>query len=233
MQAEGLKFAIEHFRRRMPHCSGSLIWQYNDCWPCVSWSLMDYNGFAKASWFYTRRAYAPAVASFKDLGEGNVELWISNERLEAIRETVTVSLVDLISGEAVTASVDVEVGSNASHEVWTLPSTWPAPTPGHALRVRSASGAFPDNRLFFAAIKDLRRPRDVKLEVSVTQRDPHTLEVTLQAPAYTLFAHLIVPHGWTRFSDNHFDLLAGERRTITVSNPDVVLRPEDVTVRSV
>jgi beta-mannosidase len=30
-QAEGLKFALEHFRRRKPHCSGTLFWQLNDC----------------------------------------------------------------------------------------------------------------------------------------------------------------------------------------------------------
>ena len=32
-QAEGLKFALEHFRRRKPHCSGTLLWQLNDCLP--------------------------------------------------------------------------------------------------------------------------------------------------------------------------------------------------------
>ena len=32
-QAEGLKFGIEHYRRRQPHCSGTLIWQFNDPWP--------------------------------------------------------------------------------------------------------------------------------------------------------------------------------------------------------
>jgi hypothetical protein len=26
-QAEGLKFGIEHFRRRKPHCSGTLFWR--------------------------------------------------------------------------------------------------------------------------------------------------------------------------------------------------------------
>ena len=69
-QAEGLKFGIEHFRRRTPHCSGSLIWQYNDCWPGISWSLVDYYGFGKASYFYVKRAYAPVMASFKALDDG-------------------------------------------------------------------------------------------------------------------------------------------------------------------
>jgi len=230
-QAEGLKFAIEHFRRRMPHCSGSLIWQYNDCWPCVSWSLMDYNGFAKAGYFYTRRAYAPVLASFKDLGDGQVELWITNEGLSAVDDVVTVSLLDMTTGAATTAEVKVQVDVNASRPVWTLPATWPRPSAAHVLLVRSGSGEFPDNRLFFSPIKDLQRQTDVKIDIAVTQPGPHQLEVTLTATAYALFAHLLVPHGWTRFSDNHFDLLPGERRTITVSNADVVLRPQDVTVR--
>jgi len=231
-QAEGLKFAIEHFRRRMPHCSGSLIWQYNDCWPCVSWSLMDYNGFGKAGYFYTRRAYAPVLASFKDLGHGKVELWISNEGQGAVEDEITVSLVDLVSGKVTTATLQAHVEDNASRAMWTMPATWPQPSAGHALHVRSAKGAFPDNRLFFAPIKDLQRPHDVKLEVSVIQRGPHVLEATVTAPAYALFAHLLVPHGWTRFSDNYFDLLPGESRTIMISNANAALRPEDVTARS-
>jgi len=37
-QAEALKFGIEHFRRRKPHCSGTIVWQLNDCWPMLSWA---------------------------------------------------------------------------------------------------------------------------------------------------------------------------------------------------
>jgi hypothetical protein len=42
-QAEGLKFGVEHFRRRKPHCSGTLFWQLNDCWPVLSYGA-DYYG---------------------------------------------------------------------------------------------------------------------------------------------------------------------------------------------
>ncbi|MDP8948741.1 MAG: glycoside hydrolase family 2 protein, partial [Actinomycetota bacterium] len=62
-QAEGLKFGIEHFRRRKPHCSGALFWQLNDCWPVLGWSVLDYYGFAKAGYYYVGRAYAPILAS--------------------------------------------------------------------------------------------------------------------------------------------------------------------------
>ena len=231
-QAEGLKFGIEHFRRRKPHCSGSLIWQYNDCWPCVSWSLMDYNGFGKAGYYYVRRAYAPVLASFKDLGDGKVELWITNEGLRPFDDEVTVSLVDMASGVVETQTLAVHVDANASEAVWTLPSGWVRPGAGHVLRVRSGSGRFADNRLFFAPIKDLQRPLDARIDLSVVQIGPHALEATVTASAYALFTHLITAHGWTRFSDNYFDLLAGERRTIRIENPEALLRPEDVTARS-
>ena len=54
-QAEGLKFGIEHYRRREPHCGGTLIWQFNDVWPGFSWSVIDYAGVPKAGYHYARR----------------------------------------------------------------------------------------------------------------------------------------------------------------------------------
>ena len=73
-QAEGLKFAIEHFRRRMPHCSGTLFWQFNDCWPALSWSVVDYYGFEKAGYHYAKRAYSPVIVSFKETDNGTVQV---------------------------------------------------------------------------------------------------------------------------------------------------------------
>ena len=94
-QFEGLKFGIEHYRRRKPHCSGALIWQHNDCWPCVSWSLIDYDGVRKASYYAAARAFAPVLASFKTLGEGRVELWITNDLLAGVSGDAIVALVTL------------------------------------------------------------------------------------------------------------------------------------------
>ena len=91
-QAEGLKFGIEHYRRRKPHCSGTLFWQLNDCWPVLSWSVLDYYGFGKAGYFYSKRVYAPVLASFKPLDDGGLELWITNDLLQPVTDTVTVRL---------------------------------------------------------------------------------------------------------------------------------------------
>jgi len=87
-QAEGLKSALEHFRRRKPHCSGTLFWQLNDCWPVPSWSVLDYNGFGKAGYYYARRAHPPLLASLQALPDGSMERWLTNDTLTEKRTTL-------------------------------------------------------------------------------------------------------------------------------------------------
>ena len=91
-------------------------------------------------------------------------------------------------------------------------------------------GGFPDNRHFFAPIKDLERD-PVRPEVDITPTGEHELKVRLEAPAYAYFVHLEIPDEFARFSDNYFDLEAGQQRTISVTNEKRELRPENIRVR--
>jgi len=227
-QAEGMKFAIEHFRRRKPHCSGSLIWQLNDCWPCVSWSLVDYFGFGKGSHYYVRRAYAPVMASFKP-GEGDaMELWLTNDTLAAISGPATVAL-ERFSGEVMwSREIAADVGANESRCIWRGQA---AGGEGEVLTTRSVNGSFPENRRFFVPIKELDRSAAVAPEVSIAAAGRNEVRVTITAKTYVWFVHLLNADEATNYSDNYFDLAAGETRTIVVSNPIRPIAPADVTVR--
>jgi beta-mannosidase len=230
-QAEGLKFGIEHFRRRKPHCSGTLFWQLNDCWPVLSWSVIDYYGFGKAGYFYAKRVFAPVLASFKALPDGGVELWVTNDTLSEVEDTVTIRLSTFGGTIVWERQQPVRVSANSSAAVWSISAADLDSGPDRYLGVRSSNGAFPANRHFFAAIKDLQR-EPVAPEVAITPVDEHTLSVELRAAAFAYFVHLIVPHEATRFSDNYFDLEPGESRTITVTNPQIALTADLLTVRA-
>jgi beta-mannosidase len=101
--------------------------------------------------------------------------------------------------------------------------------PDHYLAVRSQEEVFPANRHFFAAVKDLQRP-SVEPEITISSRGEHELLVDVYASAYITYVHLIVPDEHTRFSDNCFDLAAGERRTIVVTNQTTPLTPAMVSM---
>ena len=235
-QAEGLKFGIEHYRRRKPHCSGTLIWQLNDCWPGVSWSVLDFYGFPKAGYHYVRRVYAPLLASFKPLDDGSVELWLTNDRVENISGELIVALLDMREGggSATLWSDDVRyaVSDNGSQPVWSVTADRIDADPSRVLVVRAKDDAFPANRLFFAPIKDLVRDKAAQPRAEFRQIAPNEVEVTLEATAYLYFVQMLLSSETAVASDNYFDMAAGERRTVRIVDPARPLRAEDIVVRS-
>lgn len=224
-QAEGLKFALEHFRRRKPHCSGTLIWQLNDCWPVLSWSIIDYYGFGKAGYYYTSRAYAPVLASLKQLENGSVELWITNDTLEPVQETAEISLSTFAGHSLFTDTVQLDIAANSSR----VAKHWRAEEiqggNDRYLSVRAFDSSFPDNRLFFCPIKDLDR-QPVEPEIEVEQNGNHRLRVKLEAESFAYFVHLAVGNSEAHFSDNYIDLEPAISREIIVEDQTNLLRPE-------
>jgi uncharacterized cupredoxin-like copper-binding protein len=71
----------------------------------------------------------------------------------------------------------------------------------------------------------------VEAQISLSSRGKHELLVQVQAPAYLYYVHAIVPDERAHFSDNYFDLAAGESGTVVVSNPQAPLTPDMVSVR--
>jgi beta-mannosidase len=216
-QAEALKFGIEHFRRRAPHCSGALVWQLNDCWPVLSWALLDYHGFGKAGYYAVRRAFAPVLASFRD-----DELWVTNDTRATVRDRARVTLGSF-GGDVVWAEdVRFEVPPHTSRCVHAFDV---AGARDRYLAVRGDT--FPGNRRFFAAIKDLER-EPARLEHTFEEAGGE-LRVRLRAGGYAYFVHLAHPDERVRFSDNYLELMPGEERTVVLTG---AVRPADVSVRA-
>ena len=64
VQAEGLRYAIDHARRQNFYCSGSIIWQFCEPFPnAACTNVMDYYGNKKLAYEVVRRCYANTVAS--------------------------------------------------------------------------------------------------------------------------------------------------------------------------
>ena len=69
LQAEAMKYGVEHLRRNRGRCMGALYWQLNDIWPVASWSSIDYYGRLKALHYYAKRFYSPVIISCIETGE--------------------------------------------------------------------------------------------------------------------------------------------------------------------
>lgn len=69
MQAEAIRYGVEHWRRNRGRCMGAIIWQLNDIWPVASWASIDYYGRWKALHYAAKRFFAPLMISAEEEGE--------------------------------------------------------------------------------------------------------------------------------------------------------------------
>ena len=104
LQADAIRYGVEHWRRNRGRCMGAIVWQLNDCWPVISWASIDYFGRWKALHYSEKRFFAPVLLSCCEEGEltgrpdVNIELKqpvdksirfnISNETFSGVKCTV-------------------------------------------------------------------------------------------------------------------------------------------------
>ena len=78
-QARGLQVGIEAYRLRHD-AVGVFIWQWNEPWPVVSWSIIAYKGAPKRAYTQIARSYAP-LAPIAHFSSNQITLWVVNDLL--------------------------------------------------------------------------------------------------------------------------------------------------------
>lgn len=212
-QAEGLKYGIEHYRRRKPFTAGALIWQLNDCWPGTSWSLIDYGLLPKASYYYARKFFAPVAASIDHDPGKPLAVWLVNDLQEAVEDELVLEVVTFEGRVVRTEAVAVSVGPNEARKLAEYAEEellGGAAPDAVAVRLRSHGGRFPDNVYYLRDFKDLRFP---PAQLSV-ERSAERRTITVTADRLARFVMLDIPQEEVVCSDNFFDLFPGESRTI-------------------
>jgi beta-mannosidase len=224
-QAEGLKLGVEHYRRRQPTCSGTLVWQFNDVWPALSWSVVDHDARPKAAYYFLQRAYRPVIATFRVDGE-LLELWVTNSGPTAVDLALTVEVAPFVGAPTTRDEVPVRSEPAASEVVW----RGRAPDAGSFAWVSDAQGAVADNRLFFGPLRSL--PLTGRVEAVATRTGPRSAHVDLRSTGYSYLARVMAPVPGVRCDRNYLDLRDGDTARITVTGLPADLDVGALTVAS-
>ncbi|ORX35177.1 glycoside hydrolase family 2 protein [Kockovaella imperatae] len=139
MQAECISAAYRLWRREWrghgrEYVAGALVWQLNDCWPCVSWAICDYNLRPKPCFFAVARELATyTVGIARKMVHDNpggkdpfasgkiheeIQLWGCNSSLKPKRATLRLVSFDLQGGEVDSRDIKVDLAPNSSIEIW-------------------------------------------------------------------------------------------------------------------
>jgi beta-mannosidase len=113
LQAEGLKLAMEAHRRKKPYCMGTLFWQFNDCWPAISWSAIDYYGKPKALYYQAKESFKDVLISFEH-HEKITDVFIINDKLTLVKGMLHISIIDFYGKVLWQDSTSLELKPNES-----------------------------------------------------------------------------------------------------------------------
>jgi beta-mannosidase len=222
-QAYAMETAISAHRSRSPYNMGTMFWQWNDCWPSVSWSVLDESLRPKAAWYTVKREYKPVHLDLS--GKlGDYSFIASLGAAEPCPGTFRFELLNH-QGKLI-FSREKEVIRFADPLVMRTIDTG-------MYHVRLSF--FQNNRLLAQSTRLLCRPRYLKLAnpavlcKTTALGSGYQLELAAKYFAPWLGISSTVPG---TFSDNYFHLEAGENRIITFTPDAPSVTPPVFDVRS-
>lgn len=238
LQADAIRYGVEHFRRNRGRCMGAVYWQLNDCWPVVSWSSIDYRGSWKALHYYAKRFFAPVMVSCEEEGWLTAEANMNRQhfafeksiRLHAANETLKDRTIR-IRWCLRNAKAEILRQEEETVHVPALSGVW------------SDRVELPEVDVFTEYVSFEGWEGDVKVSEGTVifsypkyfrYEDPHLgwkvegSAITVTADAYAKSVEIRNENEDLVLSDNYFDLNGGGKRVEILRGA-----PENIRVRSV
>lgn len=222
-RAYHLRETVERSRRGRPsaepegerRCMGHYVWKFNDSWPQVYCSMIDYNLEPYIPYYTLKRAHAPVMLSF-DI-QDFIYLWVVNDSPRYVEGTVVFKLFNPIESRVLKEiRKDAVVPAEESKVIMNLNEL------GQFKRENILYACFIDKHGDLIArtndFVDIERNLyfpDAKLDINVEEGT-----LTIEADKFARCVELTGndngdEFGWV-FEDNYFDLLPGEVKKVKI-----------------
>ncbi|WP_337267361.1 beta-mannosidase [Oryzifoliimicrobium ureilyticus] len=213
-QALAIKTAVDFWRSLKPHCMGTLYWQLNDTWPVASWSSLDYGGRWKILHYFAQRFFQPvAVAAIPAEDGQEIALSVVNDNFNEVTVSISLSALDCAGHRRHLCAVDAMCGPDAAVKALTLPVADLRPGEILAWQFTASNGMGGKGHYVHGTYKALELEL-ANLSMQVRPAPQGGFDIEVSAAGLALFV-LVETDVSGRYSDNAFDLAAGETHQIT------------------
>jgi len=220
IQAEALKYALDHWRRRKFFTSGSLFWMYNDCWGATgSWTIVDYYLRRKPSFYFVKRSFSSINVSFKEL-KGGLSIYGLNDTLDDFTGYLEWGLSSFSGKRREEHGKSIIIPANTSEKFTEVRFShlkeeekrsvfyWVSLWEEGRLKAK--------DRHFFTTFGNLDLP-PARVEYEVVRQGERRYQIKLTSDKFAWFLRLAI-NNHALFSDNYFDLFPREVKEVTVEN---------------
>lgn len=240
LQAEAIRYGVEHLRRNRGRCMGALYWQLNDIWPVASWSSIDYYGRFKALQYVAKRFFAPVLISCCETGETTTRPYvILVEGCPDYDTTAQLCVTNDTLGEVSgTVRWELRTASGKILDKGAESLAIPSMTAKSLDKMDFHKTDFLNNYMSFSFESDGRVTSSGTVLFTAPKHfnflDPKLRcersgdEITVYAEAYAKYVEIYSPDSDFILSDNYFDMNPG-KVTVKILEGE----PETVCLRSV
>lgn len=221
IQSECVSDATEHWRRNRGRCNGSMYWQFNDCWPVTSWSSIDYFERYKALQYRARHFNNPQSVSVKNQ-KTTAEIFVLNDKTTGLEATLEYKLISFLGETLLSKTMPVSALPTSSQSVVTLDFKKQLKQYKHncvlVVKLFEKENLLSEKTVLFAPEKKLDLPKD-KIKLKMEFKNGLTF-IKISSSAYKRFVQLELQDNATPFSDNYFDLIPNEEKSVIIKIPD-------------
>jgi beta-mannosidase len=223
VQRDGVSRAIEAHRRAMPYCMGTLFWQYNDCWPVTSWSSVDYYGQKKLLQYTLKDMYAPLLVSVTERND-SVLIYLINDDTISHKGLLAFACMSMNGNIGRTSFTPTTINAGRSNMVigFDKKQLFDTLKPENAVLhvvFNYENNRNVSNNHFFVNTKSLKLAKDPGLvhDIVPVAGKPGSYTVTLRTVSLAKNVYLSLNDPKATFTDNGFDMLAGETKDVTIT----------------
>ncbi|MBP8724610.1 MAG: glycoside hydrolase family 2 protein [Saprospiraceae bacterium] len=217
--ADGMMQIIDAHRRSRPYCMGSLFWQFNDSWPGISWSSIDYLGHWKALQHAVQRAFEP-IRFCAEMQKERIVLWGLNDQLESESFVLRASIRDFEGRTLQSHQFTGMLSANCAQKVGQLNPPKPSPQFNNLHYLELEWYVRGDT---LRALHYFANPQDLELEkptftLSRVQSAGKGYSFELKTDRFARGVYLEEKRG-VRFFPNYFDLTPGHSVRVRSEGP--------------
>lgn len=198
--------------RRHAHCSGQLIWMYNDCWPETGWTVIDYYVTRKHSFYFLKRAFAPRRIIMREV-DGELHICMLNEAPTEAKFNLELGYVSLAGGLRPSRTLKMSIDPHSRLELTeAMPQGNPSEGVYYALTDHSDYEPVTTLRGYY---RDYPFQK-ANVEILHMEQLGESTMITLRADAFVPVTQLQAGDDTIIMSDNFFPLLPGIDKRVTV-----------------
>ncbi|CDM38127.1 CAZyme family GH2 [Penicillium roqueforti] len=235
VQAETMMFGYRGWRQQWGderHCGGALLWQLNDCWPTISWAIVDYFLRPKPAYYAVKRVLNPiaigvrrehhdwSVSHAQPAKTSKYELWIASNQPKTVQGSIELRFLSVNTGRDLRAPIareNITIAANGTTDIINGVLDHIAEPEPHVLAAR----LWVDNQV---VARDVDWPQPLKYlnlserQVEVKRQTGKSGETVLVISACKPVKCLVFKEQeGVQLADNAIDIVPGDEQTVRVT----------------